>query len=302
MIANKENVKGIVLAGGHGTRLYPATQGACKQLLPVYDTPLIYYPLSVLMRAGIRDLLIITTPEDYAAFERLLGDGTRYGVRFTFAAQDEPRGLADAFRVGRQFIGDSRVALILGDNVFYGHGLGDTLQEAMSRGAGATVFACRVRDPERYGVVTFDADGKPIRIEEKPHAPTSPWAVTGLYVYDNDVVEIAAALKPSARGELEITDVNRAYLARGDLHVKRLRRGIAWLDTGTPEALLQASSFVHAIEARQGLKVACLEEVAWRMGYITLDALREHAAPIRHVPYGAYLGSLVDEASRTKPG
>jgi glucose-1-phosphate thymidylyltransferase len=288
-------MKGIILAGGSGTRLHPVTRGISKQLIPVYNTPMIYHPLSVLMLAGIREILIITTPDDAPAFRRLLGDGRDVGLQLSYDVQPRPEGLAQAFIIGRRFIGSGGVALALGDNILYGHNLSRTLQVAGQRRAGATIFAYRVRDPSRYGVVTLDAAGRPVDIEEKPAQPRSSLAVTGLYFYDNRVVEIAAGLKPSARGELEITDVNRAYLESGALHVERLGRGIAWLDTGTYDALLQASNFIHALEERQGLMVACIEEVAYRMGWITRDDLRRIAEPMRHVGYGQYLLALVEE-------
>jgi glucose-1-phosphate thymidylyltransferase len=287
-------MKGIILAGGSGTRLYPLTLAMSKQLVPVYNKPMIYYPLSTLMLAGIRDILIITTPEDQASFQRLLGDGSRVGVNLTYEVQPRPEGLAQAFIIGRRFIGDDHVALALGDNIFYGHGLPELLRGAAERTPGATVFAYWVRDPSRYGVVEFDADGRAVSLEEKPAKPRSPWAVTGLYFYDNRVVDIAAGLRPSARGELEITDVNATYLGTDDLHVEKLGRGIAWLDTGTHEALLQASTFIQTIEERQGLMVACIEEIAFKMGYIgALDVLRI-AEPMRKNSYGEYLLRLVE--------
>jgi glucose-1-phosphate thymidylyltransferase len=288
-------VKGIILAGGSGTRLDPVTRGISKQLLPIYDKPMIYYPLSTLMLAGIREILVITTPHDQEGFRRLLGDGAWLGLEISYAAQPRPEGLAQAFLIGRDFIGHDRVALALGDNVFYGHGFPESLKRAGEKRSGATVFAYRVSDPHRYGVVEFDAEGRATGIEEKPEKPRSPYAVPGLYFYDNDVVEIAGRLKPSARGELEITDVNLAYLAAGRLSVEILGRGIAWLDTGTHEALLQASNFIQAIEARQGLKVACVEEVAYQMRFITAADVRRLAEPIRKSDYGAYLLQLVDE-------
>jgi glucose-1-phosphate thymidylyltransferase len=287
-------MKGIILAGGSGTRLYPLTRAMSKQLVPVYNKPMIYYPLSTLMLAGIRDILVITTPEDQAGFQRLLGDGRQLGVNIAYDVQPRPEGLAQAFLIGRRFVGSDHVALALGDNIFYGAGFPLILRRAATRGPGATVFAYWVRDPERYGVVEFGADGNALSLEEKPLKPRSSWAVTGLYFYDNRVLDIAAALRPSARGELEITDVNAAYLAAGDLHVERLGRGIAWLDTGTHEALLQASTFIQTIEERQGLMVACLEEIAFKMGYISaLDVLRI-ADPMRKNSYGQYLLRLVE--------
>ncbi len=288
-------MRGIVLAGGAGSRLHPLTRGVSKQLLPVYDKPMVYYPLSSLMLAGIREILVITTPEDQPAFQRLLGDGSRFGIDLAWAVQPTPGGLAQAFLIGREFVGDERVALALGDNVFYGHGFSTDLAAAAARAQGATVFAYRVRDPERYGVVELGTDGRALSIEEKPAAPRSHLAVTGLYFYDQRVLEIAAALRPSARGELEITDVNRAYLAAGDLHVQVLGRGIAWLDTGTHESLAQASAFIQAIEERQGLKVACLEEIAWRQGWLSADELAREAAALAQSEYGRYLQRLLAE-------
>jgi len=288
-------MKGILLAGGTGSRLFPITRGVSKQLLPVYDKPLIYYPLSTLMLAGIREVLVITTPQDREAYQRVLGDGSAYGIALSYAEQPHPGGLAQAFLVGRDFIGKSAVALALGDNIFYGHGLPTYLRRAAARTEGATVFGYQVRDPERYGVVELAPDGKAVRLEEKPAKARSPWAVTGIYFYDSQVVEIAAGLKPSARGELEITDVNRAYLAQGTLVVERLGRGIAWLDTGTHESLLQASNFIQAIEERQGLKVACLEEIALRLGYIDVATVERAAGAMKGAAYGAYLQRLVDE-------
>ncbi len=287
-------MKGIILAGGSGTRLYPATRGISKQLGPIYNKPMVYHPLSTLMLAGIREILLITTPEDAPAFHRLFGDGKDLGLALSYAVQPRPEGLAQAFIIGRQFVGRDAVALALGDNVFYGHNLPVALQAAVARPAGATVFAYRVRDPSRYGVVTFGPDGRAREIEEKPAQPRSSFAVTGLYFYDNQVLDIAAGLKPSARGELEITDVNRAYLERGELHVERLGRGIAWLDTGTYDSLLQASNFIQAIEERQGLMVACVEEIAWRMGWITADDIRRIAAPMKQNGYGQYLLGLLE--------
>jgi glucose-1-phosphate thymidylyltransferase len=288
-------MKGIILAGGSGTRLYPITRGVSKQLIPVYDKPMIYYPLSTLMLAGIRDILVITTPHEQDGFQRLLGDGSQFGIRLGWATQPRPEGLAQAFVIGRDFVGTEGAALALGDNLFYGAHLAEVLQKAAQRERGATVLAYRVRDPQRYGVVEFDAAGRAIGLEEKPSQPRSPWAVTGLYFYDNEVLEIAAGLKPSARGELEITDVNRAYLNRGTLHVEALGRGMAWLDTGTHEALLQASTFIQAIEQRQDLKVSCPEEVALNMGYITSDDVRRMGRDMDNNDYGQYLLRLVGD-------
>jgi glucose-1-phosphate thymidylyltransferase len=288
-------MKGIILAGGSGTRLYPITHGVSKQLLPVYDKPMIYYPLSTLMLAGLRDILVITTPHEQDGFRRLLGDGSQFGIRIQWAVQPRPEGLAQAFVIGRDFVGSEGAALALGDNLFYGANLPGVLQEAAKRERGGTVFAYRVRDPQRYGVVEFDATGKAVGLEEKPQRPRSPWAVTGLYFYDNRVLDIAASLAPSPRGELEITDVNRAYLEMGELHVEDLGRGMAWLDTGTHEALLQASTFIQAIEQRQDLKVACPEEVALNMGYITADDVRRIGQSMEKNEYGQYLLRLIGD-------
>ena len=283
-------MKGIILAGGSGSRLYPATLAVSKQMLPVYDKPMVYYPLGVLMLAGIRDVLIVSTPTDLPRFEALLGNGSEYGITLSYAEQAAPNGLAEAFIIGREFIGDGPAALILGDNIFYGAGLVELVREAASRTSGATVFAYGVEDPERYGVVAFDpATGKATSIEEKPARPKSSWAVTGLYFYDNDVLEIAANLKPSPRGELEITDVNRAYLERGTLNVTRLGRGFAWLDTGTHDSLHDASSYVRTIEKRQGLKVMCLEEIAMELGYLTPQQVTERADRLGKTEYATYL-------------
>jgi len=287
-------MKGIILAGGSGTRLYPLTLAMSKQLVPIYNKPMIYYPLSTLMLAGIRDVLVITTPEDQPSFQRLLGDGSRIGINIAYEVQPRPEGLAQAFVIGRRFVGADRVALALGDNVFYGHGFPELLRSAADRSSGATVFAYWVRDPERYGVVEFDLDGRAVSLEEKPAKPRSPWAVTGLYFYDNRVLDIAAALQPSARGELEITDVNATYLRAGDLHVEKLGRGTAWLDTGTHEALLQASTFIQTLEDRQGLMVACIEEIAFKMGYIKAPDVVRIAEPMKKNAYGQYLLRLVE--------
>ena len=290
-------MKGIILAGGSGTRLYPATLAVSKQLLPVYDKPMIYYPLSTLMLAGIRDILVISTPQDTPRFEQLLGDGRRWGIRLAYAAQPSPGGIAQAFLIGRKFIGRDPVALVLGDNIFHGHDLVGLLQKAAARGKGATIFAYPVKDPERYGVVEFDRKGKARTIEEKPVRPKSRYAVVGLYFYDNRVVGIASTLRPSARGELEITDVNRQYLKWGELEVRPLGRGHAWLDTGTHESLLEASHFIETIERRQGLKLACPEEIAWRMGYIGAARLKALARPLAKSGYGEYLLRCLSEKS-----
>jgi glucose-1-phosphate thymidylyltransferase len=287
-------MKGIILAGGSGSRLYPLTRAVSKQLIPVYSKPMIYYPLSTLMLAGIREILVITTPHDQESYRRLLGDGSDLGLRIEYAVQPHPGGIAQAFVVGRGFVGADRVALALGDNIFYGAHFSDYLKSAAARDAGATVFGYLVRDPERYGVVEFDAQGRAVSLEEKPARPRSAYAVTGLYFYDNQVLDIADGLRPSARGELEITDVNRLYLERGQLHVEKLARGIAWLDTGTHEALSQASNYIQAIEERQGLMVACLEEIAFRLGYIDAVALSRLAAAMASSPYGEYLNRLIE--------
>jgi len=286
-------LKGILLAGGSGTRLYPLTRVVSKQLLPVYDKPMIYYPLSVLMLAGIREILVISTPEDLPKFETLMGDGRQWGLSFSYAAQPRPEGIAQAFVIGRSFIGKDRVSLILGDNIFYGHGLPEKMAAAMQRRQGATVFGYWVKNPQRYGVVCFDQAGKAVDILEKPAKPPSQWAVTGLYFYDQQVVDIAAGLKPSARGELEITDVNRAYLDRQALFVEKLGRGIAWLDTGTHESMMRAGSFIEVIEQRQGLKVACVEEIAFHMGYIDAEQVLRLAQPLRSNAYGQYLIDMI---------
>ena len=288
-------MKGIVLAGGAGTRLHPITRGVSKQLLGVYDKPMVYYPISVLMLAGIRDILIITTPEDQPSFQRLLGDGSRFGVNFSYAVQPKPEGLAQAFLIGEEFIGSDRVALVLGDNIFYGAKLGKLLLNAADREVGATVFGYHVCDPERFGVVEFDANGKAISIEEKPAKPKSNYAVTGLYFYDNDVVSIAKHIKPSARGELEITAVNNEYLSRGQLHVEIFKRGYAWLDTGTHDSMLDAANFIRTVETRQGLQIACLQEIAYENGWMTKDDIRESVQDMLKTEYGQYLLRLIDE-------
>ncbi|WP_116313291.1 glucose-1-phosphate thymidylyltransferase RfbA [Cupriavidus taiwanensis] len=289
-------MKGIVLAGGSGTRLYPATLGISKQLLPVYDKPMIYYPISVLMLAGIRDILVISTPQDLPQYRRVLGTGEKFGVRFSYAIQPSPDGLAQAFIIGEEFIGNSSVCLVLGDNIFYGQGFRPILQAASARGEGATVFGYQVKDPERFGVVEFNEDKRAVSLEEKPSKPKSHYAVTGLYFYDNKVIEIAKNVKPSARGELEITSVNQEYLRRGELCVDVLGRGFAWLDTGTHSSLLEAAHFVETVENRQGYKIACLEEIAWRNGWIDAEALRAAGRQLGKTDYGTYLLGLADEA------
>ena len=289
-------MRGIILAGGSGSRLYPTTIATSKRRMAVYNKPLIYYPLSVLMLAGIREILFVTTPEDQDRFVRLLGDGSRIGMNFSYAAQPKPEGLAQAFIIGREFVGRGRCALVLGDNIFYGTGLTPMLQRAMAHATGCTVFAYLVTDPERYGVVEFDANGKPVGIEEKPKEPKSHWAVTGLYFYDNHVLDIAANLKPSPRGELEITDVNLAYLARGEMNCERMGRGFAWLDTGTPDSILDAAEFVRTIEQRQGWMIACIEEIAYRSGFIDAEQLLKIASSLKNTYYGRYLETVAHEA------
>ncbi len=291
--------KGIILAGGSGTRLHPLTAAVSKQLMPVYDKPMIYYPLSTLMLAGIREVLVITTPRDRAAFELLLGDGHQWGIEISYAVQPEPEGLAQAFLIGKTFIGDHPVALVLGDNIFYGGGLSKKLQAAARKQQGATVFAYYVQDPERYGVVAFDKQGKAIDIEEKPANPRSSYAVTGLYFYDNQIIEIAKGIRPSPRGELEITDCNRVYLARGELNVQVLNRGTAWLDTGTHNSLLDAANFIRVVEERQGLKIACPEEIAFRMGFIDAGQVLRLAEPLKKSGYGQYLSKIIHEQPRS---
>jgi glucose-1-phosphate thymidylyltransferase len=291
-------MKGIILAGGSGTRLYPITVSVSKQLLPIYDKPMIYYPLSTLMLAGIREILVITTPQDQWQFQQLLGDGSQYGLRLEYAAQPAPEGLAQAFIIGREFVGGDNVALALGDNIFYGHGLPEDLRRAAERKAGATVFAYQVRSPERYGVVEFNSDGRAVSFEEKPKRPRSSWAVTGLYFYDNRVLDVARKLKPSARGELEITDVNRTFLEWGAMNVEKLGRGIAWLDTGTHESLQQASLFIQVLQERQGLMVACLEEIAYHLGWITAADVARIAGSMKMNDYGRYLLKMLEQEAR----
>lgn len=292
-------MKGIILAGGSGSRLYPITMGVSKQLLPIYDKPMIYYPLSVLMLAGIQDILIITTPDDQASFQRLLGDGSRFGIHLSYAVQPKPEGLAQAFLIGESFIGNDSVCLVLGDNIFYGQGFSPKLRQAAKRSHGATVFGYQVKDPERFGVVAFDSQRRAVSIEEKPQQPRSNYAVTGLYFYDNDVIDIAREVTPSTRGELEITSINQAYLARGDLHVELLGRGFAWLDTGTHESLLEAAQFVETIEKRQGYKIACLEEIAFNQGWLNQKSLINLSKQFEKNGYGVYLKQLANNAFKT---
>ena len=293
-------MKGIILAGGSGTRLYPITTVVSKQLLPLYDKPMVYYPLSVLMLAGIREILIVSTPQDLPKFQTLFGDGSQLGLSFSYAPQPRPEGIAQAFLIADSFIGDEGVCLVLGDNIFYGHGLPETMSHAMTRKKGATVFGYWVKDPQRYGVVAFDTSGRAVDIQEKPEEPPSSWAITGLYFYDSQVVDIATSLKPSARGELEITDVNRSYLEQGELYVEKLGRGIAWLDTGTHQSMMDAASFIEVIEQRQGLKIACIEEIAYYMEYIDADQVLRLANPLRNNDYGQYLINLAHSGEKTK--
>lgn len=295
----KTELRGILLAGGAGTRLHPITRATSKQLLPVYDKPMVYYPLSTLMLAGIREVLVITTPHEQEGFQRLLGDGSEFGIELSWAAQERPEGIAQAFLIGSDFLRGGRAALALGDNIFYGGGMSRMLRNVAAHEDGATVFGYWVSDPERYGVVEFDADGGAIGLEEKPANPRSSWAVTGLYFYDSDIVSIAESLAPSARGELEITDVNRRYLEAGKLRVEKMGRGVAWLDTGTTEALLQAGNFIQTIEERQGLKVACLEEIAWQQGWISTDDVARLATPLRNTSYGQYLLRRLEQEKDT---
>ncbi len=296
-MASQKIQKGIILAGGTGSRLHPLTASVSKQLMPIYDKPMIYYPLATLMQAGIKETLIITTPTDQEAYTKLLGDGSQWGISIQYIIQPNPDGLAQAFLLGESFIGSSSVCLILGDNIFHGAGIRTKLNRAVMRASGATVFAYYVQDPQRYGVIEFDSDGRAIEIEEKPQTPRSNYAVTGIYFYDNDVTSIAREIEPSPRGELEITDINRRYLNRGDLHVELMARGATWLDTGTHQSLLDAGNFIRVVEERQGLKIACLEEIAYRMGYINVDQLLKLAAPLEKSGYGRYLISLLDQNS-----